>query len=65
MPFLAAAAFTGVFLRRIRTIGRVGRVMQVVTGAVLVTMGIAMITGYLSKFAFWLLEMMPALATIG
>jgi cytochrome c-type biogenesis protein len=65
VPFLVAAAFTGVFLRRIRTIGRVGRVMQVFAGAVLVVMGIAMITGYLSKFAFWLLEMMPALATIG
>ncbi len=65
VPFLLAAAFTGAFLRRIKGLRKFGRPLQITAGAILMVMGIAMITGYLSKFAFWLLEMLPALARIG
>lgn len=65
VPFLAAAAFTGFFLRRLKTIRRVSRPFQIFAGAILVVMGIAMITGHLNSFAFLLLEVFPGLAEIG
>lgn len=65
VPFLAAAAFTGLFLRRMKAIRRFSRPFQIVAGAILVVMGVAMITGYLNQFAFLLLEAFPGLATIG
>jgi len=61
VPFLLAAAFTGTFLRHMRGMGRFGRRLQIAAGAVLVLMGVAMVTGYLSTFAFWLLETFPFL----
>jgi cytochrome c-type biogenesis protein len=65
VPFLIAAAFTGFFLRHMRGLGKVGRQLQIAAGVVLVLMGIAMVTGYLSAFAFWLLATFPILASIG
>ena len=35
---------------------RAGRILQVGAGVVMIVMGIAMITGHLSLFSFWLLE---------
>ncbi|NIR28985.1 MAG: cytochrome c biogenesis protein CcdA [Gammaproteobacteria bacterium] len=65
VPFLATALFTGAFLTRLRWLGRVGGRLQLVAGVVLVLMGLAMITGQLSRFAYWLLETFPALGTYG
>jgi len=65
VPFLLAAMFTDALTRRLRALGRVGRSLRILAGAVMVLMGIAMITGYLSAFAFWILEVMPGLADIG
>lgn len=65
IPFLLAALFTGDLLARIKLIGRVGRPLQILAGATMVLMGIAMITGELSRFSFWLLETFPWLSTIG
>jgi len=65
VPFLIAAAFTGIFLRRMRTIRKISRPFQIGAGVILVIMGVAMITGYLSSFAFLLIEAFPGLATIG
>jgi len=65
LPFLAAAAFTGGFVARLGTMRRLGRLLQIGAGAVMVAMGIAMITGDLSRFSYWLLDAFPALATIG
>lgn len=65
VPFLLAAAFTGEFAKRLKTMRRAGRWLQVVAGAILVLMGIAMITGQLSVFAYWLLKTFPVLGTIG
>ena len=45
--------------------GRIGRLFQLAAGAVLVIMSIAMMTGYLSTFAYRLLDVFPALANIG
>ena len=65
VPFLIAAAFTGFFLRHMRRIRRVSRPLQIGAGVILVAMGAALITGYLSTIAFWMLEAFPALAAIG
>lgn len=65
LPFLIAAAFTGAFLARMRIMRRFGRPLQILAGLVMVVMGIAMMTGYLSTFSYWLLETFPGLATIG
>lgn len=65
LPFLLVALFTGGLLARIKLIGRVGQLLQILTGGIMVLMGTAMITGQLSRFSFWLLETFPWLSTIG
>jgi cytochrome c-type biogenesis protein len=65
IPFLMAAAFTRGFLAQMRVMRRLGRPLQIFAGLVMVVMGIAMMTGYLSAFSYWLLDTFPALATIG
>jgi cytochrome c-type biogenesis protein len=65
LPFLASALFTDALVHRIRAIGRLGRSLQMVAGAVMVAMGGAMITGELTSFSYWLLATFPALGRIG
>jgi cytochrome c-type biogenesis protein len=65
VPFLLAAVFTDSLTVRLKAIGRIGRVLQVIAAGVMILMGIAMITGQLSTFAFWLLETFPILGRIG
>jgi cytochrome c-type biogenesis protein len=65
VPFLIAAAFTGAFLRHMKRIRKVSRPLQIAAGVIMVAMGVALITGYLSSVAFWLLEAFPGLAAIG
>ncbi|MEX0637169.1 MAG: cytochrome c biogenesis protein CcdA [Burkholderiales bacterium] len=65
VPFLLVALFTRELAARMRVLRRVGWILQIAAGLVLVTMGIAMMTGWLSRFAFWLLETFPGLGRIG
>lgn len=65
VPFLLAAMFTDRLMGRLRALGRVGRSLQIGAGAIVVMMGIAMMTGELSTFSFWLLQTFPVLAKIG
>lgn len=65
IPFLLVAVFTGGLLARLTSIGRVGRILQIAAGGIMVLMGVAIITGQLSTFSFWLLETFPKLSTIG
>ena len=64
VPFLLAAAFTGFFLNSMKTMRRISRPFQILAGTIMVLMGIAMITGYLTSLAYWLLELVPGLATL-
>lgn len=64
LPFLLAAAFTGFFLNSMKTMRRVSRPFQIFAGTIMVLMGIALITGYLTSLAYWLLELVPGLATL-
>ena len=65
VPFLLVAVFTRELAARMRALRRVGWLLQIAAGVVLVVMGIAMMTGELSRFAFWLLEVFPGLGRIG
>jgi len=65
IPFVVTALFTGALLRRLKPMRRWGRWLQIGAGAAMVFMGIAMITGWLSTFAFWLLKTFPVFAIIG
>ena len=65
IPFMAIAVFTGAFLKRLKSMGRIGWYLQVGAGVVMVIMGVAMITGQLSAFALWLLKTFPILSTVG
>jgi cytochrome c-type biogenesis protein len=65
VPFLLVALFTRELAARMRPLRRLGWALQIIAGLVLVAMGIAMMTGRLSRFAFWLLQTFPALGRIG
>ncbi len=65
IPFLAAALFTDRLFGRLRRLGRAGRLLQIGAGGAVVTMGLAMLTGQLTAFSYWLLETFPAFARIG
>jgi len=65
VPFLLAALFTRELAGRLTGLRRFGTVLQIAAGIILVVMGIAMITGQLSAFAFWLLRTFPVFGRIG
>jgi len=65
LPFIAAALFTNRFMRHTKHIRQHGRTLQRVAGGFMIVMGIAMITGYLSDFSWWLLDAFPVLGKIG
>ncbi|WP_206110743.1 cytochrome c biogenesis CcdA family protein [Pannonibacter phragmitetus] len=65
IPFLLAAIFTQALVGSLPRMRRAGRVMQVVAGVVMILMGLAMMTGQMTRFAFWLLERFPAFGSIG
>jgi len=65
VPFMATAMFTEGFLAWRRPMARIGRPLQIGAGAVMVIMGVAMITGQLTRFGWWLLNTFPVLATMG
>ncbi|GAB4270322.1 MAG: cytochrome c biogenesis protein CcdA [Pararhodobacter sp.] len=65
LPFLLAAVFIS------RAIGVMNRikpwlgVIEKLMGALLVVVGVALVTGALAQFSFWLLEAFPALERLG
>jgi cytochrome c-type biogenesis protein len=65
LPFLLAALFTNTFMNRLKVMRKIGRPLQIAAGVILIIMGVAMMTGQLSVFAYWLLKTFPGLATIG
>ena len=55
------ALFTDAIAARIKTIGRAGRVLYMVAGGVMVLMGVAVMTGQMSRMAYWMLQTFPSL----
>ncbi|MCC6305371.1 MAG: cytochrome c biogenesis protein CcdA [Rhodobacteraceae bacterium] len=65
LPFLAAAVFVG---RSTALLGRMRRHMRTIeraAGVLLLVVGVALVTGAFTDFAYWLLEAFPALGRIG
>ena len=65
VPFLLTALFFHEIAGKWRHLRQAGRRLQIAAGAVMVLMGIAMMTGHLTAFSYWLLETFPALGQIG
>lgn len=65
VPFILAALFLTGFVSRLKTLRRTGRALQIGAGAVMVAMGLAMITGRMTDLAIFFLETFPALGRIG
>ena len=65
IPFLLIAVFTGTYLAHARSLSRIGRPLQIAAGIIMIVMGIAMVTGYLTTFSYWLLKTFPGLGSIG
>ncbi len=65
LPFLIAALFADKVLARLHGMRRWGATLHVAAGVIMIVTGIAMITGYLSAFGFWLLKTFPVYSSIG
>ena len=65
VPFVLSALFMDKMVAHLKWLRPAGRRLQIAAGVVMIVMGAAMITGRLSTFAFWLLEVFPALGRIG
>lgn len=65
VPFILLALFTNELAARIKRIGKAGQWLYRIAGALLVLMGLAIMTGQINRMAFWLLETFPALGLIG
>jgi len=65
LPFLAAAAFAGPFLRWAAGFRRHMGTVEKAMGGLLVVTGILFLSGQITIFSFWLLETFPALGSVG
>lgn len=65
LPFLIVAALTDRLATRLKGFGRLGRRLNQTAGAVMILMGIAIMTGRLSALSYWLLGAFPVLSRIG
>ncbi len=65
VPFLLSALFTESLAKRLKGMKRTGRILQIGAGVIMIVMGVAMMTGTMTTFSFWLLEQFPILTKIG
>ena len=65
LPFILAAFAMGPFTHFLTRFRRhLGRVEKVI-GVLLILVGIAFLTGWITRMSFWLLETFPALGKLG
>ncbi len=66
MPFLLTALFTDAIAAQVKSFGWAGRVLYLLAGGVMVLMGLAVMTGQMTRMAYLLLETFPMLSyTLG
>jgi len=65
LPFMLTALFLRSAVARLKRLRTVGRYLQWGAGGVMIAVGVAMITGKLTAFSYWLLRVFPALGEIG
>jgi len=65
LPFLLSTIFISTLVQRIRRIGRAGFWLYRLSGVVMVVFGIAIMTGQIARFSYWLLQAFPVLSKLG
>jgi len=65
VPFFLIAAFTNEISGKLGRFKLAGHWLNRVAGAILVLMGVGVMTGQINRLAFWLLQAFPALGAIG
>ena len=65
VPFVLVAAFFPQMKRPMAWMKRNMGVIEKTSGVLLVVVGLAMATGFMSMFSFWMLETLPFLAIFG
>ena len=65
LPFVLSALFTDNLSRRLMSLRKTGRALKLGSGFVMIAMGVAMVTGYMTTFSYWLLETFPIFGRIG
>jgi cytochrome c-type biogenesis protein len=65
LPFLLAALLVERFLEHMKTLRRWSRPLYIGSGAIMILMGMVMITGQLTAFSYWILKTFPVLGRIG
>ena len=65
LPFMLTALFLRNAVARLKRLRTVGRYLQWAAGGVMIAVGLALITGQLTAFSYWLLRVFPALGEIG
>lgn len=65
VPFLLTGAFLHETAGRWRMLRRAGRPLMIAAGIVMIVVGIAMMSGRLAAFSYWLLERFPIFGRIG
>jgi cytochrome c-type biogenesis protein len=65
IPFLLTGTFLNELAGRWRRLRRAGPPLQALAGVVMIVVGVAIMSGQLTVFSYWLLEMFPALGRIG
>lgn len=65
VPFLLTALFLERFLVHQRRLRRWSQPLHIVAGVTLIFVGLAIATGQLTKFSYWLLDLFPVLGHIG
>lgn len=65
VPFMLAALFTDQFMQHTSHLKKHGKTLHIIAGGIMILMGVAMITGYLTDFSIWILKTFPWLGTLG
>lgn len=65
MSFLLTALFINYFPAHMRRLTRWSQHVHIAGGVIMIMMGVAMVTGKLGAFSYWLLDVFPALGSIG
>ena len=65
IPFLIVAIAFGSVARVLKRIRYAGHLLNIGAGIVMIGMGMLMLTGQLTRIAFWLLEQFPGLGSVG
>jgi cytochrome c-type biogenesis protein len=65
IPFVLSALFADGIGQRLSRFRGAGKALKLTSGGIMVLMGLAMMTGQLQRFSYWLLETFPQFQQVG